>query len=205
MQLSFAGAPQIRSAIHGARREVLLVLSTEVGVLEEQFDVMAASNASEASGVSVRLYLPSETDAPERSSPQLAALARDGVEIHSSPRCVSRMAIVDRHLVIIARNRADYGDGALIGRGLPFTPMLVSSLTATESKDADAPSDAGELPPLSREVLRQLTRGTKDEVAARELGMALRTYRRSVARLMDLLKADSRFQAGYLAAQRNWL
>ncbi|MFE7278338.1 hypothetical protein [Streptomyces sp. NPDC057623] len=115
------------------------------------------------------------------------------------------MAIIDRRLVVMARNQADYGDGALIGRDLPFTSMLVSLLTTTEPEDADDPSDIAEITPLSREVLRQLSRGVKDEVAARELGMALRTYRRTVAHLLDLLHADSRFQAGYLAAQRNWL
>lgn len=58
---------------------------------------------------------------------------------------------------------------------------------------------------LDREVLRQLALGTKDETAAREMGLALRTYRRMVARLMDSLDARSRFQAGYLAGQRGLL
>ncbi|MFF4035412.1 hypothetical protein ACFYZ2_37695 [Streptomyces sviceus] len=180
-------------------------LPTDVGALDQQVDVVAASGASGATGVSVRVYLPPTADTPGQPSPRLAALARNGVEIRACPRLVPRMAIIDRRLVVMARNQADYGDGALIGRDLPFTSMLVSTLTSTAAEDADDPSDGEEITPLSREVLRQLSRGVKDEVAARELGMALRTYRRAVARLMELLHADSRFQAGYLAAQRHWL
>ncbi|MGC0375086.1 hypothetical protein [Streptomyces sp. SAI-229] len=185
---------------------MLLALPETVRTLDEQVDVVAASSAGGDPDVSVRVYLPPpEAGRRERPSPHLAALAKDGVEFHSSRGRLPRLAIVDRDLVIMARNKADYGDGALIGCGLPFTSMLVSSLTSPEPDDAADPPDSGELTPLCREVLRQLSRGVKDEVAARELGMALRTYRRTVARLMEVLQAGSRFQAGYLAAQRNWL
>jgi DNA-binding NarL/FixJ family response regulator len=43
--------------------------------------------------------------------------------------------------------------------------------------------------------------GLKDETAARELGLSLRTYRRRVADLMAALGADSRFQAGLRARE----
>ncbi|MGW0752886.1 hypothetical protein [Streptomyces sp. NPDC002587] len=66
-------------------------------------------------------------------------------------------------------------------------------------------AEDGELPSVAREVLRQLALGTKDETAAREMGMALRTYRRVVAQLMENLDARSRFQAGFLAGQRGLL
>ncbi|MFE0695119.1 hypothetical protein ACFXOK_00265 [Streptomyces sp. NPDC059173] len=117
------------------------------------------------------------------------------------------MVIIDRSVVVLARNRTDYADGALIGHGLPFTPMLVRILTsaARVEKHETPPVEEEPLTPLSREILRQLSRGAKDEAAARDMGMALRTYRRAVARLMDSLDATSRFQAGYAAAQRNWL
>ncbi|HTJ70645.1 MAG TPA: hypothetical protein VL551_24110 [Actinospica sp.] len=49
-------------------------------------------------------------------------------------------------------------------------------------------------------VLRLLSSGCKDEVAARELGFSVRTYRRHVASLLDALGAASRFEAGVKAA-----
>ncbi len=55
-----------------------------------------------------------------------------------------------------------------------------------------------------RELLVLLASGVKDEAIARYLGWGLRTVRRRVARLMDDLGAETRFQLG-VAAQRRGL
>jgi len=47
--------------------------------------------------------------------------------------------------------------------------------------------------------------GATDEVVAAQLGVAVRTVRRTVATLMNRLGARSRFQAGVKAAGRGWL
>lgn len=52
-----------------------------------------------------------------------------------------------------------------------------------------------------RHTLRHLCAGHTDEVAAREIGMSLRTYRRHVAEIMRELGANSRFQAGVRAVE----
>ncbi|MDT7788025.1 MAG: hypothetical protein QOF58_6444, partial [Pseudonocardiales bacterium] len=57
----------------------------------------------------------------------------------------------------------------------------------------------------AREILEQLASGCKDETAARALGVSLRTYRRRVAELMDVLGASSRFQAGARAREAGLL
>lgn len=54
---------------------------------------------------------------------------------------------------------------------------------------------------LTMRVLHLLSTGYKDEAAARELGVSVRTYRRHVANLMGQLDAESRFQAGLRAAR----
>ena len=54
---------------------------------------------------------------------------------------------------------------------------------------------------LTVRILRGLNTGVTDEVAARELSVSVRTYRRHVAEIMDLLCAGSRFQAGARAAK----
>ncbi|MFF4567458.1 LuxR family transcriptional regulator [Streptomyces sp. NPDC001435] len=56
-----------------------------------------------------------------------------------------------------------------------------------------------------QEVLICLCEGYIDEVAARELSMSVRTYRRHVAEIMRLLGANSRFQAGVFAAEAGLL
>lgn len=53
----------------------------------------------------------------------------------------------------------------------------------------------------AQSVLTYLGAGTKDEVAARRLGMSVRTYRRHVADMMRDVSATSRFQAGVRAAE----
>ncbi|WP_327253843.1 hypothetical protein [Streptomyces sp. NBC_01244] len=207
MQMNFAGATQIRHAIQGARSEVLLAVPGSCSFDGRQVDVTAAHSITGDPDVSVQMYVPSTArDAQALHARSLAALAKDGIRIHSMADAAPRMAIIDRSIVVLARNREDYDNGALIGRELPFTSMLVRSLTApAPAGREDEPAADGDLHPLSREVLRQLTLGTKDEAAAREMGMALRTYRRVVSGLMDSLDARSRFQAGYRAAQRDLL
>ncbi|MEY9994429.1 DNA-binding CsgD family transcriptional regulator [Streptomyces sp. V4I8] len=54
---------------------------------------------------------------------------------------------------------------------------------------------------LARQVLDALRAGVTDEVAARDLTVSVRTYRRYVAEIMALLGANSRFQAGVRAAE----
>ncbi|MGW7094158.1 LuxR family transcriptional regulator [Streptomyces sp. NPDC054874] len=54
---------------------------------------------------------------------------------------------------------------------------------------------------LARQILGALQAGVTDEVAARELTISVRTYRRHVAEIMTLLGAHSRFQAGVRAAE----
>ena len=60
-------------------------------------------------------------------------------------------------------------------------------------------------PAQDAHLLALMAAGLKDEVVARQLGLSLRTVRRRIARLMDELGADTRFQAGIEAARRGWL
>ncbi|MFI6844974.1 LuxR family transcriptional regulator [Kitasatospora sp. NBC_00085] len=54
---------------------------------------------------------------------------------------------------------------------------------------------------FARQILGALRAGVTDEVAARDLTVSVRTYRRYVAEIMTLLGASSRFQAGVRAAE----
>jgi DNA-binding NarL/FixJ family response regulator len=54
---------------------------------------------------------------------------------------------------------------------------------------------------LTRNILERLRAGRTDDVAARELNVSLRTYRRHVAEIMRELDANSRFQAGARAVE----
>lgn len=58
---------------------------------------------------------------------------------------------------------------------------------------------------MERRVLLAMCTVGKDEAGARELGVSVRTYRRHVADLMQLLGAASRAQAALLARERGWV
>jgi hypothetical protein len=55
------------------------------------------------------------------------------------------------------------------------------------------------------DVLADVLAGGTDEVSAQRLHVSLRTYRRKVQELVDLLGTESRFQAGAVAEQRRYL
>jgi DNA-binding CsgD family transcriptional regulator len=56
-----------------------------------------------------------------------------------------------------------------------------------------------------RQVLRLLAAGLSDDAIARASGMSVRTVRRHIAAILDLLGVNSRFAAGVLAARRGWI
>ncbi|MFJ1654626.1 LuxR family transcriptional regulator [Streptomyces sp. NPDC088337] len=54
---------------------------------------------------------------------------------------------------------------------------------------------------LVQQILHYLHTGATDEAASRELSISVRTYRRHIATIMEILDARSRFQAGVRAAE----
>ncbi|MFC0602068.1 DNA-binding response regulator [Streptomyces palmae] len=54
---------------------------------------------------------------------------------------------------------------------------------------------------MVRRVLERLRDGVTDEAAARDLAVSVRTYRRYVTAILELLGASSRFQAGVRATE----
>ncbi|MFI7341503.1 helix-turn-helix domain-containing protein [Streptomyces sp. NPDC050085] len=68
----------------------------------------------------------------------------------------------------------------------------------------DAPAE-GPLDADDRLMLSLLVSGLKDEAIARQLGWSVRTMRRRMSRLHELLGAANRFQAGVIAQRRGWI
>ncbi|HEY0538239.1 MAG TPA: DNA-binding response regulator [Actinoallomurus sp.] len=111
--------------------------------------------------------------------------------------------IIDRRVMLLA------GPGVPGDREFTVTtsPGLIGPVYALFDatwESAVPLADRRELPmitPDAREILRALGAGLTDEVAARRMGVSLRTYRRRVADLMRALDSDSRFQAGLRAGE----
>jgi DNA-binding NarL/FixJ family response regulator len=141
-------------------------------------------------------------DADQRE--QLLQVAAAGAQVRICEAGLPHETIViDRRVMILA--------GPWVQGDREFTvttsPGLIDPVHALfdATWEAAAPlADRLKLPtigPDGRAILRTLGAGLTDEVAARRMGISLRTYRRRVAELLRALDSDSRFQAGLRAGE----
>lgn len=136
----------------------------------------------------------------------LEDLHERGADVRIVPSANNGVMIVDGVSAVICDNSARDGQGCASIRSHAIVASLrhLTDLTRSASWDLRlAPLLQGRDRQVQArvDVLRLLSDGYKDEVAARQLGMSLRTYRRHVADLISLLGARSRFEAGALAAK----
>lgn len=113
--------------------------------------------------------------------------------------------IFDRATAFVPLDPAAHGSGALIVRQPGVVATLLDLFERLWDRATDLEPAGDGLNEAERRVLDLLSRSSKDETAARELGVSVRTYRKHVAALMERLGASTRFQAARLAAERGWL
>lgn len=128
-----------------------------------------------------------------------------------------KMMIVDDETAVIPLIVSGQVEAAAIIHRSPLLDALIGlfetkwarAIAVTASGDATtARSDASDAQGPSgdeRELLRLLLAGLKDEVIAKSLGLDVRTVRRRIARILDVLDANSRFQAGVQASRKGWV
>jgi hypothetical protein len=157
-------------------------------------------------GVVVRkLYTPAALDEEEQREHLLAVTGMGARVRICATGLPHETIIIDRRVMILA-GAATAGDRDFT---VTTSPTLISGVYALFEATWEAATDLAAYlhrdPPQvdaeGRRVLRALGEGLTDEVAARRLGLSLRTYRRRVAELMRLLGSESRFQAGVQAGE----
>ncbi|WP_327143404.1 hypothetical protein [Nocardia sp. NBC_01327] len=113
--------------------------------------------------------------------------------------------IIDRHAAILWSGAGAAHPYMVMVRGPALVGAIHQFATRTWESADHLSSRPGfgspEFDDRSLAVLAALNRGLKDEVAARQLDVSLRTYRRYVADLMARLDVSTRFQVGVRAAQ----
>ncbi|MFD5766214.1 helix-turn-helix transcriptional regulator [Streptomyces sp. NPDC127049] len=132
----------------------------------------------------------------------------NGGEVRTVPALPLRMVLFDREVALLPVDPDNTKKGAVQLTGPGVMTALVSLFEQVWERAASLGSvrdrdDAG-LTAQERELLRQLTQGATDEIAAKKLGIGLRTERRIMSELMARLGARSRFEAGVLAAKAGW-
>ncbi|MGJ0156999.1 LuxR C-terminal-related transcriptional regulator [Streptomyces sp. CH8.1] len=147
-------------------------------------------------------------DLPTRS--YVREVSEQGAEIRTADEVIDRLIIYDREVAFLPeRSGGDGTPGAAIVREPTLVAFLCSvfeylwdgaSPYVVESQRSPASSDE-----LKWSIIRLMTKGYKDEMVARRLGMSVRTCRRHIAEITEELEATSRFQAGYNAARQEML
>jgi hypothetical protein len=197
-------AERVRSLRAGARREFVCVA--------DDLDTWAPARrgyrgpAGDAAAVEVRKLFGPLALAAETHREHLEKIVDAGglVRVSANP-LPSEVILVDRRVAVLAgRGRArtrEYTVTDSPGVVDSLSTLIDAAWRTADDLDIDPPQDeAGPLGAAAGSVLATLAAGLTDEVAARQLGLSLRTYRRRVAELMATLGATSRFQAGMRAA-----
>ncbi|UQN14993.1 helix-turn-helix transcriptional regulator [Gulosibacter sp. ACHW.36C] len=136
-----------------------------------------------------------------------------GAEFRTVPALPVRLLVFDRNKAIVSRHREKNDPAALVIRD-PDVAMVFARLFDTVwdyatpfeiCPDEAESADAVKLSATQQAILEGLSIGMTDEALASRLQMSVRTCRRHISQLFEILGADSRFQAGVLAARRGWL
>ncbi|MGH3622214.1 MAG: DNA-binding response regulator [Sciscionella sp.] len=150
-----------------------------------------------------KLYQPGVLLDPS-SAQHLREVERPGGQIRITKEDINETIIIDRRVAILAANTA-YGPRNYSVVTQPGVVQAVRSLfeAAWQGATELAVYDRGleDVRALAPQILMLLRDGIKDEAAARELDLSVRTYRRRVAELLAALDATSRFQAGVRARE----
>lgn len=132
-----------------------------------------------------------------------------GAEVRTAATLPLRLMIVDRSAAMLPLDIDDLTAGAMIVKSSGIVHALVALFELAWAKatpvDAALPRHPTTgLSSLDRELLLMLATGMTDAAAAKRLGVSLRTERRRMNGLMQMLGANSRFEAGIKANQRGW-
>lgn len=136
-------------------------------------------------------------------------LTKMGGEVRLAPIVPLFMIIYDGRTALVPVDPEHAAEGVLEIR----IPGMTSALNALFDMAWAAASPYGDgritdergLTPSEHSLLLLLQAGNTDAVAARRLGLSLRTVRRLMSELMSRLDARSRFQAGVCAVEAGWL
>ncbi|NWF29762.1 hypothetical protein HW130_26480 [Streptomyces sp. PKU-EA00015] len=189
----------------GAERELLSFASDEPRAGDDGGEGEAPSAARRTRPVTVRVVCP---DHVRRATAWTGhAPGRQGAQIRTVPRLAFRAHIADGRRAVVQLNPGNTAEDALVIEE-PAVVALLRSFFETVWASATPLGAGGEKDAITsqdRQLLRLLGQGLTDEAAARKLGVSLRTERRMLTKLSELLDAQSRFQLGQRAAERGLL
>ncbi|GHE47189.1 hypothetical protein GCM10018785_16060 [Streptomyces longispororuber] len=206
------GLTQVRAALNRAaeqcREDMVTVQPGGTRPPEVLQDALLRDSQLLARGVRMRTLYHHTARFNSPSQAYVATMSALGGEYRTAHQLVGRVIIFDRELAFMA-NRNDRL-GAVVVREpsvVHFLYELFEQMWSQAQPFSDAATDGLEAvaKDLDRTILRLLAAGLKDETIARRLGMSLRTTRKHIADIMQVLGVQSRFQAGVAVSARGLL
>jgi hypothetical protein len=186
-----------------ARREVLCVLSVRDMSADRRATMLPLLQRAHQRGVDVKALVPSQVTSTEIA----AELTRGGQPRYRTRELPDQSLLITdgKQAALRTPQRPDGPAHTLLVSVDPLVQVLRSMFGFTWTNGiplAELLQIHGKLhgEPV-RSILVSLGAGDKDEVAARKLGISVRTYRRHVAEIMREIRASSRFQAGARAVK----
>lgn len=162
-----------------------------------------------AQGVAYRVIYSPEALATPGHLAYLRRCTQAGEQARILADVGTRIIIADRRVAFLP---VRYGPATTLRRLVVHAPAMVQLLVEHFELLWQRATPVG-LDPLcapgiearDQQILTLLAAGVKDITIGRTLGVTDRTVSRRVAELMRVLGAETRFQAGILAARRGWL
>ncbi|HEX6873108.1 MAG TPA: LuxR C-terminal-related transcriptional regulator [Micromonosporaceae bacterium] len=205
---------RIAELLCSARAEVVLARPvTEPGGRAEHAPVIPAELKAAERGVDVRAIYPPTMLLSPAGRRLVDHEIRAGIAIRTAPTPAATMTIIDRCVAVLVDHRNGDNPTTLLVREALLVHTLHHLFEAFWAQASDATSffvdgmaaPIAEVSAEERLVLQLLGDGLKDESVAKRLGISVRSVRRKISDLLRRLRAESRFQAGVLAAQRGWI
>ncbi|MEU6301351.1 helix-turn-helix transcriptional regulator [Streptomyces chartreusis] len=201
----------IRSLLsHAGQNCVREVLTAQPEALQESAvaDSRPRDLALLQRGVRMRTIYPHTVLSSPAVQRHFSIMQAAGSEIRTASGIIERVVIFDREVAFLADRRGP-GGGAVIIREPAVVEYLYQSLEQTwrlATPFVYTRVGYGEtIDDIKAGILRQMAAGAKDEVVAKRMNMSTRTCRRHISEILAELGADSRFQAGMLAARLGWI
>lgn len=197
------GQPSLSALLDRAREQVIVMSTLSLSsTFFRQFDPSQLRR-----GISYRAVFPDRARTATGLGSYLGRLSSAGAKIRTVDLPPMDAVVIDGSLAVLP---ADRKAASVVVMRLPSVVTATIALfdrvwaTAVPFTDVELPDDA-DITDRERALLIHLSNGGTDDTAAAQLGISVRTVRRTVADIMNRLGARSRFQAGVKAADKGWL
>ncbi|GIE34029.1 helix-turn-helix transcriptional regulator [Actinoplanes italicus] len=193
----------VRDRIAGARKEVLVMCGPDPEPARRfEWSPFAANDG-------VRLCVLHQHAARHHGDvqEQAAAVTAGGGQIRTVEKLWTNLCVIDQEMllvlhrcgaVLVSQPEVAAAVGVLFeqiwSRAKPFHGESTSRSEGRVLRDD-----------VRRAIIYYLAEGMRDESIARRIGVSVRTCRRHIAEVLEQMGAQSRFQAGYLAAKQGLL